>query len=212
MTGILDLLNSEMGKTIIKGVANETGQSQSKTQSVLIMAMPVLLESMKRNSKTPEGNAGLMNAIKTKHDGSILDDLEDLFAGGVNESVKQDGSKILEHILGSHTQSVQKAIGTKAGVDASSVDNILKVAAPVLLGMLGKRTKQNNIKNSSDLTGLLGNLLTNNSDAGTQSFLHSILDADGDGSVVDDVAGIILNKSSKQSGIGGLLGGLFGKK
>lgn len=212
MSGILDVLNSDLGKTIINGVSNETGQSQTKTQNVLTMALPVLMEAMKRNAATPEGGARLMNALNTKHDGSILDNLGDLFAGGVNESVKQDGSKILGHILGTKTQSVEKAIGKKSGIDSESVDNILNVAAPVLLGLIGKQSKQNNINNPSDLIGLLSGFLTNNSDSGTQSFLHSILDADGDGSVVDDVAGMVLNKSGKQGGIGGLLGGLFGKK
>ena len=46
-----------------------------------------------------------------------------------------------------------------------------------------------------------------------QSFLESILDADGDGSVIDDVAGMVLGDSSKgKGGLGGLLGGLFGGK
>ena len=44
------------------------------------------------------------------------------------------------------------------------------------------------------------------------SFLESILDADGDGSVIDDVAGMILGDSKKKGGLGGLLGGLFGGK
>ena len=45
-------------------------------------------------------------------------------------------------------------------------------------------------------------------------FLEKILDADGDGSVIDDVAGMVLGGSQKKSGglLGGLLGGLFGKK
>ena len=38
------------------------------------------------------------------------------------------------------------------------------------------------------------------------------IDADGDGSVIDDVAGMLLGGNKKQSGgLGGLLGGLFGK-
>ena len=43
--------------------------------------------------------------------------------------------------------------------------------------------------------------------------IEKILDADGDGSVVDDVAGMLLggNKSNSGDGIGGMLGGLFGK-
>ena len=42
-----------------------------------------------------------------------------------------------------------------------------------------------------------------------QGFLEKILDADGDGSIIDDVAGLL--GGSKKGGLGGLLGGLFGK-
>jgi hypothetical protein len=38
-----------------------------------------------------------------------------------------------------------------------------------------------------------------------------LLDADGDGSVLDDVAGMVMGTGKKKSGLGGLLGGLFGK-
>ena len=37
-----------------------------------------------------------------------------------------------------------------------------------------------------------------------------MLDSDGDGSIIDDVAGMVLGGSNK-GGLGGLLGGLFGK-
>ena len=33
MSGILDLLNSDLGKTIISGVAGQSGQSTDKTSS-----------------------------------------------------------------------------------------------------------------------------------------------------------------------------------
>jgi len=211
MSGILDLLSSEVGQSIIKGVSQETKQPEDKTKSVLTMAMPVLIEAMKRNANTPEGGAGLLNAIKSKHNGSILDNLGGFFEGGVNESDKLDGSKILGHILGNKTQSIENALGNKAGIDAGSVNQILKVAAPVLLGMIGKQANQNNAKNPSDLTSILGGLLTNNSAEKKQDFLTSILDANGDGSIIDDVAGMVLNKDNK-GGIGGMLGNLFGKK
>ena len=79
------------------------------------------------------------------------------------------------------------------------------------MGVLGKQAKQNNVNSQSDVTGLLGGLLGGSDTANEQSFLEKILDADGDGSVVDDVAGMILGGGNKKSGLGGLLGGLFGK-
>jgi len=42
-----------------------------------------------------------------------------------------------------------------------------------------------------------------------QSLIESFLDSDGDGSILDDVASLALG--GKKGGLGGLLGGLFGK-
>jgi len=153
-----------------------------------------------------------MGALSGKHDGSILDNLGGLFSGGVDETIKQDGAGILKHVLGNRQQGVEQILSQKAGIDAGSVANILKVAAPLLMGVLGKQKKEQNINSPGDITGLLGGLLGGNDSKNEQNFLEQILDADGDGSVVDDVAGMFLGGAKKQSGgIGGLLGGLFGK-
>jgi hypothetical protein len=211
MSGILDLLGSDLGKSIISGVAGSTGNDTNKTSSVLTMALPVLMKAMQRNASTPQGAEGLMGAIQGKHDGSILDNLGGLFGGGVDEEVKNDGSKILGHVLGSRQHGVEKVISEKSGLDAGSVANILKVAAPILMGMIGKQAQQQNVSSSNGIGDLLGGLLGGNSAAKEQSFLESILDADGDGSIVDDVAGMVLGGAKKKGGLGGLLGGLFGK-
>lgn len=212
MSGILDLLSSDLGKTIISGVSGSTGTDESKTSSVLTMALPVLMKAMERNASTPQGAEGLMGALNNKHDGSILDNLSGLFGGGVDENVKNDGDKILGHVLGQKRHGVEQVIGQKSGLDAGSVANILKVAAPILMGVLGKQARQNNVSSQNDLGGLLGGLLGGSSAKKEQSFLEAILDADGDGSVVDDVAGMVLGSSKKKGGLGGLLGGLFGGK
>jgi len=211
MAGILDLLNSDIGKTIISGVSGSTGTDQNKTSTVLTMALPVLMKAMERNASTTEGAEGLMGALKGQHDGSILDNLGGLFDGGVDENVTNDGAKILSHVLGNRQQGVEKVIGEKSGLDIGSVANILKVAAPLLMGVLGKQAKQNNVSSQSDLGGLLGGLLGGNDSKTEQGFLEKILDADGDGSIVDDVAGMLLGGNESQAGLGGLLGGLFGK-
>lgn len=212
MAGILDLLNSELGQSIINGVSDSTGQDKDKTSSVLTMALPVLMKAMQRNASTPQGAEGLLGAIQGKHNGGILDNLSGLFSGGVDDEVKNDGEKILNHVLGSKKQGVESIIGQKSGLDAGSVDQILKVATPILMGFLGKQAQQNNVSSTNDLSGLLGGLLGGNDSSSEQSFLEKILDADGDGSIIDDVAGMVLGNSKKKGGLGGLLGGLFGGK
>lgn len=212
MFGILDLLDSPMGKSIISGVAGQTNQPESKTQEVLLMAMPVLMQAMRRNAATPQGAEGLLGALNSKHDGSILDNLGSLFGGGVEDGVMEDGNKILGHVLGNKQSSVQNALSQKSGIDAGSIAQILKVAAPILMGILGSQAKQQNVSNQNGLDGMLGGLLKGNSKNNEQSFLESILDADGDGSIMDDVAGMVLGGNKKKGGLGGLLGSLFGKK
>lgn len=212
MTGILDLLNSDLGQTIVSGVAGSTGQDKDKTSSVLTMALPVLMKAMERNASTPQGAEGLMNAIQNKHSGGILDNLGGLFSGGVDDDVKDDGDKILNHVLGSKKQGVEAIIGQKAGLDTNSVAQILKVAAPILMGILGQQAQQKSVNSSGGLSGLLGGLLGGNDAKEEQNFLEKILDADGDGSVIDDVAGMVLGGAKNKGGLGGMLGGLFGGK
>ncbi len=214
MSGLLDLLNSPIGKQLISGVAGQAGQSEDKTAGLLSMAMPVLMGAMKKNASTPEGAQGLLNALNKKHDGGILNDLGGLFGGGVDQSVMDDGAGILGHILGSKQPQVESALSQKSGIDASSVGSILKVAAPILMGLLGQQTRQQNVSSANGLGDILGGLLGGGNNANKQqSLIESFLDSDGDGSILDDVAGMVLGGGSQKSsgGLGGLLGGLFGK-
>lgn len=206
------MLNTDLGKTIISGIAGQTGQNENKTGSVLSMALPVLMQAMKNNTSTPQGAKGLLGALNSNHDGGILDNLGGLFGGGVDSNVLDDGGKILGHVLGGKQQNVQNVLSQKSGMDEGAVGQILKVAAPILMGILGKQARQQNVNNSSGIENLLGGLIGGSSAQQEQSFLESMLDADGDGSIVDDVAGMVLGGNKKKSGLGGLLGGLFGKK
>jgi len=210
MSGLLDLLNSPMGKQLISGVAGQTNQPENKTADVLSMAMPLLLGAMKKNVSSPQGAEGLMSALSNKHDGSILDNLGGLFQGGVDDSVINDGAGILGHVFGGKQPQVENALSEKSGLDAGSVGQILKIAAPIVMGFLGKQTAQSNVSDSSGMNALLGSMLGGQPQQ-NQSLITTLLDADGDGSILDDVAGMVMGSNKKKGGLGGLLGGLFGK-
>ena len=182
MAGLLDLLNSDMGKQIISGVSQQSGAPQDKTADVLSMALPVLMGAMRKNAATPQGAEGLLGALSGKHDGSILDDLGGLFQGGVDKTVMQDGAGILGHVLGNKRPAVQNALSQEAGIDANA------------------------------LGSLLGNVMGAEQPRQSQSLIEQLIDADGDGSIIDDVAGMVLGgNQKKKGGLGGLLGGLFKK-
>ena len=140
-----------------------------------------------------------------------MDNLGTIFSGSNSSAIEQDGGKILGHVFGNRQQNVQNALSKQSGVDASSVGRILKMAAPVVMGLLGKQQRQSSINDANGLTNMLGGLIGGNFHNEKQSFFESILDADNDdGSIIDDVAGAVLGKSN--SGLGGILGKLFNKK
>ncbi|MEP2279672.1 DUF937 domain-containing protein [Maribacter sp.] len=210
MAGLLDLLNSPMGQQLISGVAGQTNQPADKTANVLSMAMPLILGAMKKNVSTPEGAQGLMSALSSNHSGGILDNLGGLFGGGVDDSVMADGAGILGHVFGDKQPQVENALSAKSGLDSGSVAQILKIAAPIVMGMIGKQTAESNVSDSTGMNALLGSMLGGQPQE-NQSLITSLLDADGDGSILDDVAGMVMGSNKSSGGIGGLLGGLFGK-
>ncbi|RUA23509.1 MAG: hypothetical protein DSY76_09435 [Bacteroidetes bacterium] len=189
MSGIFDLLQGPMGQIIMQGASSQLGLDSNKTQSAMSAAIPMLMGALKRQASNPDTASGLFNALRSKHDGSILDNVMDIFGGGnVNEDVVQDGDKILGHVLGGKKEVVAEVLSKQKGIDIGSAMNILKMAAPLVMGMLGRQTRQTNVSNPTDLTNIIGNMLGGHKEAVQHSsFIESILDADNDGSIIDDL-------------------------
>ena len=213
MSGILDLLNSDLGKTLISGASKQFGQEEGKTASALSTALPLILGAMKNNASKPDGASGLLKALSNdKHNGGILDNLGSILGGGgVNKEVLDDGAGILGHVFGGREKNVAQAVSKSSGIDLDSAMNILKVAGPLVMGALGKETRQKGISDQNGIGDLLGGMLGGASND-QQSLVSKLLDADGDGSIIDDVAGMLLGGGKKKGGLGSLLGGLFGRK
>lgn len=212
MAGILDILNSDTGKTLISGASKQFRQDEGKTTIALSTALPLILGAMKNNASTPEGASGLLSALgNDKHSGGILDNLGSILGGGeVDQDVLDDGVGILGHIFGGKEQKVANEVSKSSGIDMDNAMNILKVAGPLVMGALGKETRQKDISDQNGIGDLLGGMLIGASND-QQSLITKLLDADGDGSIIDDVAGMILSGDKKKGGLGGMLGGLFGK-
>jgi len=210
MAGILDLLNGPMGQMLISGASKQFGLGEGSTQKAMSAAMPLILGAMKNNASTPEGASGLLGALSGKHDGGILDNLGSILGGGsVDEDVMQDGAGILGHVFGGKEEHVAAAVSKSSGIDLGSAMNILKVAGPFLMGAIGKQARTQNVSDQNGIGDLLGGLLGGGHKE-QQSLVNRLLDADGDGSIIDDVAGMLLS-GGKKGGLGSLLGGLFGK-
>lgn len=206
MEKLLDILNSDLGKSLVSNTSSQLGQDKSKTASALSTALPLILGAMKNNASTPQGAQGLLGALSNKHDGSLLNNIGGLLG---NSDVLNDGAGILGHVFNGKEQNVAKAVSAKSGMDTSSSMDLLKMAAPFVMAYLGKQTRQQNVTDENGIGNLIGGLLGGGAQK-EQSLITKILDANGDGNVIDDIIGMA-SGNKKKGGIGGLLGGLFGK-
>lgn len=191
MNNILDLIGGSLGNQVVDSISKGAGTSKEETQSVVAAALPVLMGALQNNA-SGGGAQGILSAINSKHDGSILDNL----SGLLGSDVAADGNGILKHVLGGHQAPVQQALSQKTGVSSANVSKILSLLAPIVMGYLGKQTKSSSVNSDQGLTDLLGGLLGGGSGA--------------------DILGGLLGGSGKSGGnLGGLLGGLgslLGKK
>lgn len=195
MNDLLGTLSNQLSGPVVDQISKQLGADPKTAQSAINAALPMLLGAISRNAASPQGAQALNNALN-KHDGAILNDL----VGALSSQDKvADGTKILGHVLGARQTNVQQGLSKLSGLSADNSGQLLAMLAPVVMGALGQ-TKQSNGFGADDLAALLGG--QQQSFDGPLGSLVGLLDADGDGSVVDDVLGM----GSK------LLGGLFGKK
>ena len=171
-------------------LAEQVGGNEGQVKSGVMAALPAMLTALSKNTGTEKGAQELNNALETKHDGSILNNL----SGYLSNPDLKDGAGILNHLFGSQTSNVANAVSQSSGLDTNGSMKMLQMLAPILMGMLGQQKKQNNL--DAEGIGNLTSMLASNfgSEAGASGIMDvvtNLLDANKDGNVVDDIMGMV---------------------
>jgi hypothetical protein len=167
----------KLGKTV--------GMEPSQVKQITELGLPTLLQALGQNSSSSDG-ASALSAALDQHQDDKVDDV-DGFLDNVN---REDGSKMLQHIFAGNSDIVQSSIAKKTGADTSQVAGIMTQLAPLLMGSLAQQKKQKNL-DSSGVAGLLSGLTGQGGDSGIMGMVTNLLDADNDGSIVDEVGGLL---------------------
>ena len=191
-------LNSMMGlieEQELQALTSKGGGDESQVKSGLGLALPAILEALNKNTNTIEGAESLNKALEKDHDGSILDNV----SGFLNNPEAENGLGILGHLFGDKTPNVAQAVSKTSGLDQNNSMQLLMTLAPLVLGILGKQKKQNNL-DANGLNGLTSMLSSNltQSNPDVMSLVTGLLDSNKDGNFLDEALG--------------MLGGLFGRK
>ncbi len=171
-------------------LAEQVGGNEGQVKNGVMAALPAMLTALSKNTGTEKGAQELNNALETKHDGSILNNL----SGYLSNPDLKDGAGILNHLFGSQTSNVANAVSQSSGLDSNGSMKMLQMLAPVLMGMLGQQKKQNNL--DAEGIGNLTSMLASNfgSEAGASGIMEAVtnlLDANKDGNVMDDIMGMV---------------------
>jgi hypothetical protein len=182
---LLDLvLNANSGSTVSQ-LASQFGLGENQASSAIQSLLPALAGGLQRNI-SQGGLDDLLGALTKGQHQRYLDDPSTL----TSASARDDGNKILGHILGSKDVSRQVAAqaATRTGISESVLKQMLPAVASLAMGALSRQTASS----SGAPAGLPGlSAATSGGGAGILGMLTPLLDRDRDGSVVDDVLGSV---------------------
>jgi hypothetical protein len=177
-------LMDQLGGAALSQIGARVGADEKTTGSALSSVMPILVSALAANASKPAGARSLHRALEEDHDGAILGDLE----GFLSNPAQANGSGILRHTFGAKKPAVERGLAERTGLKTDQVGQLLEIAAPLVMGALGKQQRANGL----DASGL-SSILASERAADEQDspdllgMLNTVLDADKDGSAVDEV-------------------------
>jgi hypothetical protein len=175
---ILDSLLGAQSGDATQQLSRRFGLDESQVSSALSALAPAVAAGFQQNMSTPQGLEGLLSALGGGQHQRYVDDLGTL----ARPETTADGNGILGHIFGSKDVSRQVAsrAAAKTGISEGVLKSMLPVIAAMAMGAMSKRVAGS--PTPSAAARPTGDLL---------SMLTPMLDSDRDGSIVDDVAGMI---------------------
>lgn len=193
MAGFIDEFIKEYGGELTSQMSSNFNVDKGTVQKLIPQLAPLIISGLKRQKDTMGGEERVDHILKKYGDPSVLNNIRDLVsskAGSANVDANLGG------LLGD-SGGVQAAsmLAKNLNIDASTIMKMIPALSPIILGALSK-------KRDTSSEGISG--------------IGSLLDADGDGSIIDDVAGFILKSGGGQSKgkgmLGSILGGFLGRR
>ncbi len=176
---ILDAIINAQGGAAVRQIGSHFGLGQQEAAAALSALVPALATGVQRNIQGDGGVGSLVSALTTGGHQKYIENPAAL----QEATAVADGNGILGHLLGSKDASREVATQAAAqtGLSSDLLRRMLPLAATLVMGALAQKTT-----GPSPLGGMLGE-----AGVGLPGGLTSMLDRNGDGSIGDDVAGVL---------------------
>lgn len=175
-----DLVMQAAGGQIVGQLAKNFGIDDGQAQSAVQSLLPALSRGLQKNAGQGDGLSSLLGALQGGGHARYADDAASL----TRDDAVSDGNAILGHILGSKdaSRNVASHAAAQTGLSADLLKKMLPMVAAVAMGSLSKQTAS-----GGALAGATGGAGSSGDMLGA---LSGLLDADKDGSALDDVLGL----------------------
>ena len=175
---ILEAMLAAQGGGTTRQLGQQFGLDEGQVSSALSALVPALTAGLQNNMSSSQGLEGLMAALGGGQHQRYVDD-----AGALGQAdTIADGNGILGHILGS--KDVSRQVASRAAAQTGIGEGVLKSMLPVVAAMMmGTMSKQ-----AASTGGAQASLASGGSLLG---MLAPMLDSNRDGSMVDDVIGML---------------------
>lgn len=181
MSGLLETILKSGNGAAVQQLARSYGVSGNDALQAVAHLMPALNRGLRSNISSAEGLDSLLNALRQGNHQQYLEQPERL----AKQHTIDDGNNILGHILGSRDASRRLAsqAAAQTGLDTDLLKKMLPAVAALLMGGL---SKQGASLGTAAPQGAAGQ----SESSGIGAMLGDMLDADNDGSVMDDLLGM----------------------
>lgn len=178
---MLDMILNAQNGDLVRQVAKNFQLDEGQARSAVGALVPALGRGIGRNASSPQGLEDLIGALGRGNHSQYIENPAEV----TRPAAVEEGNGILGHIFGSKEVSRQVAsrAAETSGVDSGILKQMLPMLATAAMGALAK--------NGFGAAGGAANQLQGGQGSGgLGGLLSSFLDADKDGSIVDDVLGM----------------------
>ncbi len=177
---ILDTILNHQDGAAVQQLAQQFGIGNDQATSALSALIPQLSAGVQTNIQQPGGLQALLGALTAGQHEQYLNEPAMLN----DPTAVANGNGILGHLLGSRAASSQVAqtASQQTGLSPDLMKQMLPIVATLVMGSLARQTSGVGAQASSMGSGNAGGLMGS---------LESMLDQNKDGSMVDDVMGMM---------------------
>lgn len=153
---LLDSVKGFLTPELVRSASSLVGESESSTRQTLNGAVPSVLSGLTNMVSSKDGASNLAGLIRDGGYSSVVDNVDSLFSGGASTaSMLSSGAQLLGTIFAGRSSAIAEQVAKSGGVSAGSATKLMSLAAPLVLGVLGKRAAAQGLNASGLASALL---------------------------------------------------------